>query len=305
MHSGGHSQTALTDASATDRHSRRIVWALGLTLFYMAAEVVGGIISGSLALLADAAHMFTDAGGLLLALVAIWLGRRAATPQKTYGYLRAEILAALCNAIVLLLVTVYILYEAFHRFRSPPEIVSGYMLVIATIGLAVNLVCMKILSAGSSESLNVKGAYYEVLADMVGSIGVIIAGAIVMVTGWRIVDPLVGAGIGLFIIPRTWGLLNQAVHILLEGSPADINTAEIETSLSGIDSVGSVHDLHVWTITSGINSMSCHIAINDMSQALRVLCEARALMHERFKIDHTTIQIEDEGYFSRETPTKF
>jgi cobalt-zinc-cadmium efflux system protein len=183
--------------SAASRNKTALAWAFALTLAFMVAEVVAGFLTGSLALLADAAHMLTDAGGLLLALVAIRFGEKPATPQKTYGYARFEILAALCNALVLLFVTAYIFYEAYRRFLDPPRVIAGPMLVVAVIGFGVNLASMRLLSGGSSESLNVKGAYFEVLSDMLGSLGVIAAAAVIAVTGWSLVDPLIGAGIGL------------------------------------------------------------------------------------------------------------
>ena len=190
----GHDHGAALGGSAAGRHRGRLVWALGLTLTYMAAEVVGGLLTGSLALLADAAHMLTDAGGLALALLAIRFGERPATPQRTYGYLRAEVLSALANAVVLLVLTVYILYEAYRRFVDPPEVIGGPMLVVAAVGLIVNLISMRLLSGGSSESLNIKGAYFEVLSDMLGSLGVIVAALIVMATGWRLAGPDRGGG---------------------------------------------------------------------------------------------------------------
>jgi cobalt-zinc-cadmium efflux system protein len=261
----------------------------------MIAEVVGGILTGSLALIADAAHMATDAGGLALALFAIYFAEKPATPQKTYGYLRTEILAALVNAVVLLLVTVYILYEAYKRFQSPPDILSAPMLAVAFVGLVVNLISMKLLAAGSSESLNVQGAYFEVLADMLGSLGVIVAAVIIMYTGWTPADPLIGAGIGLFIIPRTWTLLKQSVHILMEGTPFEIDVAEIEKALLEISHVTAIHDVHVWTITSGTNSMTGHLVVHDMINAAAVLKSAKDILRERFKIDHVTIQIDDDA----------
>lgn len=215
MHGGG------TAGTAAAQHAGRLGWALALTATYMVAEVVGGLVTGSLALLADAAHMLTDVGGLALALLAIRFAAREATPQRTYGYLRMEVLSALTNAVVLLLLTVYILFEAYQRFLSPPEILSGPMLVVAVIGLIVNLISMRLLAGGSSESVNVKGAYFEVLSDMLGSIGVIIAALLMMWKGWRLVDPIIGAGIGLFIVPRTWLLLKQVTHILMEGVPPE------------------------------------------------------------------------------------
>ena len=291
----GHDHAAALTGSAARQHRGRFVWALGLTLAYMAAEVVGGIITGSLALLADAAHMLTDAGGLALALLAIRFAERPATPQKTYGYLRAEILSALANAVVLLLLTVYILYEAYRRFVDPPQVIGGPMLAVAAVGLIVNLISMRLLAGGSSESLNVKGAYFEVLADMLGSLGVIVAALIVMITGWRLIDPLMGAGIGLFIVPRTWSLLRQATHILLEGTPPKVDLRLLEERLRRIPGVVGVHDLHVWTITSGLDAMSGHVVVRDKEDGARVLREAREAMAEEFNVDHVTIQIEDEA----------
>lgn len=286
--------------SAAGKHRKPLYAALGLTLTYMTAEIVGGVWTGSLALIADAAHMATDAGGLALALFAIYFAQKAANSQKTYGYLRTEILAALVNAVVLLLLTIYILYEAYLRFLSPPEILGGPMLAVAAVGLVVNLVSMKLLSAGSSESLNVQGAYFEVFSDMLGSVGVIAAALTVMFTGWTLADPIIGAGIGLFIVPRTWRLLNQAVHILMEGVPADVNLAELEGALLQIPGVTAIHDLHVWTITSGVNSLTAHVVVADMKGSAAVLIAAKSVLHERFKIEHATVQIEDEAIRSSE-----
>lgn len=280
--------------SAAGRHRKPLYAALALTLTYMTAEIVGGIWTGSLALIADAAHMATDAGGLGLALFAIHFAQKAATPQKTYGYLRTEILAALVNAVVLLLLTVYILYEAYQRFRSPPEILGGPMLAVAAVGLVVNLLSMKLLSVGSSESLNVQGAYFEVLSDMLGSLGVIAAALIIMYTGWTLADPIIGAGIGLFIVPRTWKLLSQAVHILMEGVPTEIDLPELEKTLLRIPGVVAAHDLHVWTITSGTDSFTGHVVVSDMKYAAAVLKGVKAILEEKFKIDHVTIQVENE-----------
>ena len=291
-HSHGKASQAVS-GSAAGRHKSKLTWALGLTLAYMAAEVIGGLMTGSLALLADAAHMLTDAGGLALALAAIRFAERPATPRKTYGYLRFEILSALANAVVLLLLTFYILYEAYQRFLNPPEISSLPMLGVAVVGLGVNLISMRLLSAGSSESLNVKGAYFEVLADMLGSLGVILAAIVIMVTGWTLADPIIGAGIGLFIIPRTWTLLKQAVHILLEGTPPEVDITLLESAIRQIPGVTGVHDLHVWTITSGLDAMSGHVAIGDPAAAPGVLKAVRATLKEKFGIDHVTVQIED------------
>ena len=217
--------------SAAARHTGRLAWALGLTATYMFAEFAGGLITGSLALLADAAHMLTDVAGLALALIAIRFAAREATSKLTYGYLRLEVLSALTNAVVLLLLTVYIIYEAYQRFLAPPEVLSGPMLAVAVVGLIVNLISMRLLAGGSSESLNVKGAYFEVLGDMLGSLGVIAAALLMMWKGWRLADPIIGAGIGLFIVPRTWVLLKQVTNILMEGTPAHIDVNEMQRRL--------------------------------------------------------------------------
>jgi cobalt-zinc-cadmium efflux system protein len=288
MHGGGSAGTAAA------QHAGRLGWALGLTATYMMAEVVGGLVTGSLALLADAAHMLTDVGGLALALMAIRFAAREATPQRTYGYLRMEVLSGLTNAVVLLLLTVYILYEAYQRFLAPPEVQSGPMLIVAAIGLVVNLISMRLLAGGSSESLNVKGAYFEVLSDMLGSIGVIAAALLMMWKGWILADPIIGAGIGLFIVPRTWTLLKQVAHILMEGTPPNVDLAILERKLLEIAGVTAVHDLHVWTVTSGFDAMSGHLVVADMSRGREALRNARRVMKADFGIDHVTIQIEDE-----------
>lgn len=292
-----HGVSALTSAG---RHKSSLYIALALTLAYMMAEVVAGLLTGSLALLADAAHMLTDAGGLALALFAIYFAQKPATSEKTYGYLRTEILSAMTNAVVLLLLTVYILYEAYKRFLNPPEILSGPMLAIATAGLIVNFVSMRLLAAGSSKSLNVQGAYFEVFSDMLGSLGVILAALVVMFTGWTLADPLIGAGIGLFIIPRTWRLLSQATHIIMEGTPAKVDISVLESALKRIPGVVSVHDIHVWTITSGFDSMSGHLVIDDTANPKTTLRIAKALLKQEFDLLHVTIQIEDRDYMQSE-----
>ena len=292
----GHSRaSSAASGTAAGRHKSKLVVALALTTTFMAVEIVGGLWTGSLALLADAAHMLTDAGGLALALIAIRFAERPATPQKTYGYVRMEVLSALTNAVVLLLLTIYIFYEAYKRFQNPPEILGGPMLAVALVGLTVNLISMKLLSAGSSESLNVKGAYFEVLSDMLGSLGVIVAAGVVMVTGWTLADPIIGAAIGLFIIPRTWILLKQAIHILMEGTPPEVDISLLERKLLDIPGVTAVHDLHVWTITSGIDAMSCHLVVASMDQARTTLLSANEAMKTGFGLTHATIQIEDQN----------
>jgi cobalt-zinc-cadmium efflux system protein len=289
-HSHGLERPAAGSAGA--RHRRSLIWALALTTTFLVVEVIGAWISGSLALLADAAHMLTDAGGLALALFAIWFAARPPSAAKTYGYLRAEVLAALVNAVVLLLLAVYILYEAYQRIFAPPEVASTPMLIVAVVGLVVNLISMRLLAAGSEESLNLKGAYFEVLADMLGSLGVIASALIIMFTGWTLADPIIGAAIGLFIVPRTWALMKHAVNILLEGTPAGFELAKLDEALRALPGVIDTHDLHVWTITSGIDAMSGHLVIADGADHQALLVAARTVLHETFGIDHSTIQIE-------------
>lgn len=302
----GHSHDIARPAagSAGAKHRRSLVIALALTTTFLIAEVIGAFLSGSLALLADAAHMLTDAGGLALALFAIWFASRPPSPSKTYGYLRTEVLAALINAVVLLLLAVYILYEAYQRFFEPPEILSTPMLIVAIVGLVVNLISMRLLSAGSEESLNLKGAYFEVLADMLGSIGVIISALVIMFTGWTLADPIIGAAIGVFIVPRTWALLKNAVNILLGGTPVGFEIEKLEKVLKALPDVVDVHDLHVWTITSGVDAMSGHLVVVDGADEQSVLVAARELLREDFGIEHSTIQIETAATRSGEAHTQ-
>jgi cobalt-zinc-cadmium efflux system protein len=284
-----HAQDAGT---AVGRHTRPLTWSLGLNAAFFVVEVAGALWTGSLALLADAGHMLTDVGGLGLALFATWIAARPPTPEKTYGYYRVEVLAALVNALVLLGISAFILYEAYRRFLSPPAVLGGPMLAVAVAGLGVNLAAMWLLHAGAAENLNIKGAYLDALTDALGSLGVIAAALIVLTTGWRLADPIIGAAIGLFIVPRTWGLLRQAVNILLEGTPPHVNLAVVEAAMARVRGVRQVHDLHVWTLTSGKHAMSGHVVVNDLAMGNEILRALHELLHERFGIEHTTIQLE-------------
>lgn len=281
-------------ASPTSRHTERLSWALALTAGFMIIEVVGGVWTGSLALMADAGHMLTDVGGLSMSLLAVWFAQKPPTSMNTFGYFRTEILAALANGVVLFLVAGFILYEAFQRIWTPPEIQSGPMLLIAVIGLAVNLLSMVFLHQGAGESLNVRGAYMEVLSDALASIGVIVAAVIIQTTGVYVVDPLISAAIGLFILPRTWALMRQALHILMEGVPPHLDIRDIEAAMATVPGVCAVHDLHVWTLTSGKDAMSSHVIVEDLTAGDRILRALHRLLHERFGIEHTTIQVELE-----------
>lgn len=282
--------------SAAGMNKRALKLVFGFTALYLVVEVAGGLLTGSLALLADAGHMLTDVAGLGLALMAIRFGERPATPRQTYGFYRVEILAALTNAVVLIGISIYILYEAYERFMDPPEISTGPMLIVAAIGLGVNIAGMLLLRKGSQESLNMKGAYFEVLSDMLTSIGVILAAGIMGLTGWYYADPLISAGIGLFILPRTWVLLREAVRVLLEGTPSDVNLAAVRDLVTRIPGVREMHDLHVWTLTSGVNAMSAHVVIIDDGLHNELLSAVHETITTNFKIQHVTVQLEREGW---------
>lgn len=281
-------------AAGTNKRALKIVFAL--TSLYLIAEVIGGLLTGSLALLADAGHMLTDVAGIGLALLAIRFAERPATPEKTYGYYRVEILAALTNAVILIGISFYILYEAYQRFRNPPVVATGPMLLIAAIGLCVNIAGIVLLKKSSTESLNMKGAYFEVLSDMLTSIGVIAAAVIMWTTGWYYADPLISAGIGLFVLPRTWILLREAVGVLLEGTPSDVNLAAVREHVTRCAGVQEMHDLHVWTLTSGVNAMSAHVVIVDDVLHNEVLSTVHETITKNFNIDHVTVQIERIGW---------
>ena len=284
----------------TDR-KRRLRIVFGLTAVYLIAEIIGGIITNSLALLADAGHMLTDVAGLGLALFAMSYAERPATSSRTYGYVRAEILAALANAVVLIGISLYILLEAYQRFRDPPEVASGIMLGVAGVGLAVNVVGLLILRGDADKSLNMKGAYFEVLSDMLTSIGVIVAGVVMLTTGWYYADPLISAGIGLFIFPRTWALLRESVGVLLEGTPIGLDMEMVRATLLESPGVSAVHDLHVWTLTSGYNAMSVHVVVADDSNHSSVLSEIRRRATDILGMKHVTTQIEPPGWEEVET----
>jgi len=283
------------------KNKRRLAIVLSLTTAYLIAEVVAGLLTHSLALLADAGHMLTDVAGLGFALMAIRFAERPATPERTYGFYRVEILAALANAVVLIGISVYILYEAYDRFRNPPEVESRAMLVVAAVGLVINLVGIYLLRAASKESLNMKGAYYEVFSDLLTSVGVIAAALIMLTTGWYYADPLISAGIGLFRLPRTWMLLKDAVGVLLEGTPADVNLASLREAISNVAGVASVHDLHVWSLTSGVNAMSVHAVLADHALHDEVLASVQRKVTSEFKIAHATVQVECQGCAAYET----
>lgn len=278
----------------------RLRLALLLTGSYLLAEVVGGLVFGSLALLSDATHMFTDFAALVIALAAIRLGKRPADPRRTFGYKRFEILAAALNASVLFLVAFYILFEAYRRLREPVEIQSLPMLLVALGGLAVNLITARLLAAGSAESLNVKGAYLEVLSDLLGSLAVIAGAIVIYFTGWNWVDPLLATLISLWILPRTWHLLSASVNILLEGVPGGIDLRQLQADLAALPGVQEVHDLHVWALTQGQNAMSVHLVTQPETADPGLVQKAQEVAGSH-GIEHTTIQIEDRTVAENES----
>ncbi|HEY3477370.1 MAG TPA: cation diffusion facilitator family transporter [Streptomyces sp.] len=275
-------------------HKRRLLAVFGLTAGFLVIEAAVGLWTGSLSLLADATHMLVDAGGILLSLLAVWFAERPATPAKTYGYYRVEILAALVNGVVLCVMAVGILLATYQRIWQPPHVPGGPIVAVAVLGLAVNMAGLWLLHAGAGESLNVRSAYLEVLGDAVSSGVVIVTGVVILATGWVVVDPIAGAVIALFLLPRTWSLLRQAVNVLLEGAPAHLDVNEIEAALASSPSVRRVHDLHVWTLTSGREAMSAHVVVDPGAPSGKILEELHVVLHARFGIDHTTIQIETE-----------
>jgi cobalt-zinc-cadmium efflux system protein len=260
-------------------------------------EVVAGLATRSLALLSDAGHMLTDVSGIGMALAAIHLADREATRRdRTFGLYRLEILAALANSVLLFGVAIYVLYEAVRRFGDGPEVLAGPMLVVAVLGLVANLVAFALLREGSSESLNVEGAYLEVLSDLLGSVGVIVAALVLAFTGWTWVDPVVGVGIGLFILPRAWRLGAQAVRILVQAAPPDADLDGIEAELLSLDGVVDVHDLHVWTLTSEMEVASAHLMVCAGTDTHGVLDRARDLLRAGHGIDHATLQVEPDTH---------
>lgn len=281
----------------TTHANERSLWiALAFTGTFLITEIIGGILTGSLALLSDAAHMLTDTAALAIALAAIRIGRRPADAQRTFGYQRFEILAAAVNAVLLFFVALYIFYEGYQRLANLQEIKSLGMLIVATIGLVVNFISMSLLSAGKDRSLNVKGAYLEVWSDLLGSIGVIVAAVVIHFSGWLWVDPLIAIAIGIWVLPRSWILLKDSTNILLEGVPRGIDLTAITAAIRSVPGVRDVHDLHVWAITSESVSLSAHVAINEALHADRDIVRAiRAMLIERFGIHHSTIQCGDES----------
>ena len=277
-------------AAGANRGRLQAVFALGIVILVL--EVAGGLVANSLALLADAGHMFTDVVGIGLALGAIWIAGRPANGGRTFGYLRLEILAAMVNAVLLFGVAAFVLVEAWRRLAAPPEVASGLMLAVALIGLVANGVSLYMLRDAQRESLNMRGAYLEVLGDLAGSAAVIVAALVIALTAWAQADAVASAAIGLLILPRTWGLLREAVDILLEATPRGINLDDVRTHLVEAPGVHDVHDLHAWTITSGVNVVSAHVVLDQGAEAPAVLDHLCRCLSGDFDIEHSTFQLE-------------
>jgi cobalt-zinc-cadmium efflux system protein len=286
------------------RHAGRLGWAFALVGTVFVLEAVAGIATGSLALLSDAGHMLTDVIGLGMALAAIHLANRAGTGGgRSFGLYRLEILAAFANAILLFGVAGYVLFEAISRIGDPPEIATGTVLVVASIGLAVNVVAWRLLRPGAAESVAVEGAYVEVVADLMGSIGVIVAAATIAVTGWQWVDAFAGAVLGVWILPRAWRLGRQTLRVLLQAAPPGLDLGAVRSDLAGVEGVVDVHDLHVWTLTSEMDVASAHVMVAGGTDAHAVLDQARSILADRYGVSHATLQVEPDDHTGCEEVT--
>lgn len=274
-------------------HDRRaLTITLAITATYCLVELAGGIVTNSLALLSDAGHMFADVAALGISLFAARLSRLPPTASKTFGYHRGEILAAFVNGLALWLVVGLIFHEAYQRFWDPPAVRSASMIIIAAIGLAVNIVSLRLLRHSQGESLNVRAAFVHVLGDALGSIGALVAGVLMLVWGWYVADPLVSVGIGVLILYSSWGIVRESVDILMQGTPREMRLEEIEECLRSIEGVCEVHDLHVWTLTSGRYLLSVHLVVSASDATRPVIDAAQTRLRERFGIGHTTVQVD-------------
>jgi cobalt-zinc-cadmium efflux system protein len=280
-HSGGRAST-----------TRKMVFVLCLTSVLMVAELIAGIAARSLALIADAGHMLSDVAAQALALAAMWFAARPPSPKKSFGYYRTEILASLINGVALICISGFIIVEGLQRVLQPESVEAPLVLLVATIGLIVNIVSMRVLHSVSHDSLNIKAAYLELLGDTLASAGVVVAAVVIIFTGWYIADPIISILIGLSILPRTWLLIAEATNILMEGTPGHIDMDKLHAALLAVPGVASVHDIHVWSITSGFEAMCAHVRITQADEQERVLADLTTVLRDQFGIDHTTIQIE-------------
>ncbi|MFB6549022.1 cation diffusion facilitator family transporter [Streptomyces sp. NPDC056405] len=303
-HDHGHAHGAQAGGTATAAYRGRLRVALAITLFVMVIEIVGGVLADSLALIADAAHMATDALGLGMALLAIHFSNRPPSDRRTFGFARAEILAALANCLLLLGVGGYVLYEAIERFITPAGTAGGLTVVFGVIGLVANMVSLSLLMRGQKESLNVRGAFLEVAADALGSLAVIVSALVILATGWQPADPIASLVIGLMIVPRTWRLLRETLDVLLEAAPKGVDIAEVRAHILALDGVEDVHDLHAWTITSGMPVLSAHVVVSGEALSAigheKMLHELQGCLGDHFDVEHCTFQLEPSGHAEHE-----
>ncbi len=299
-HHDNHDHGAHDHGRGADRRALTIVFVL--TSAFVVAEVVGGLVTGSLALLADAGHMLSDSLSLGVALFAVWLAGKSATPNRSFGYKRAEILAALFNGATLVAISIWIFIEAYRRFFEPPEILGGWMLAVATLGLAVNVAGAMILWRSGGESLNLQGALRHVLADVLGSVGAIAAALIILTTGWRYADPVISVLIGLLVLGSSWRLVRDSINILLEGTPPGIDAGEVGRSMAGVPGVSEVHDLHVWTITSGYPALAAHVLVGRDEDCHARRRDLEEVLAREYGIEHTTLQVDHVGDHTAEGP---
>ena len=301
----GHAHAPAAGTVSAEQR-RRLAVVLGLTVAMLAAEVVGSVFSGSLALLADAGHMATDAAGIGIALGAVTLAQRPARGRRTFGWQRAEILAAIVNGLLLLAVAVYVLVAAVQRIGRPAAVGSTLMLVVASAGLAVNLLSLAVLHSGREASLNLRGAYLEVLGDALGSVAVIVAAVVIAATGWVAADVVASVVIGFLVLPRAWHLLREAFDVLLEAAPRGVDLEQVRAHMVEVDGVLGVHDLHAWTITSGLPVLSAHVVVTqealDAGHGGRVLDALCACLGAHFDVEHCTFQLEGEAHSAHEFP---
>ena len=300
----GHNHTHAPAGTATAKHRKRLLIVVGITAAIFVAQVIGGLVSGSLALLADAGHMLTDSTGLVIALIATALAARPATPARTFGLQRVEVLAAMINGLLLVGIAVWVLLRAVDRWDQPVEIESGLMLGVAVVGAAANLVGLLILRGGKDESLNLRGAYLEVLGDLLGSLAVIVAAVIIILTGFTRADSIASIAIFVLIIPRAWSLLRDVVDVLLEATPRGVDLENVRRHMRETPGVVDVHDLHAWTITSGVPVLSAHVVVDADTMAAgrsgEVLDTLGGCLGDHFDVAHCTFQLEPEGHQEHE-----
>ncbi|MFH1514864.1 MAG: cation diffusion facilitator family transporter [bacterium] len=288
------------DISSRAVNRKRLLITLILLAIFMVAEFVGGLLANSLALIADAGHMLSDVAAITISFFAIWISQRPPVRQHTYGFFRTEIFAALFNGVALVVISIIILIEAFERFSNPPEVLAPLMIGVASVGLIVHLTGLFILSGGRTESLNVRAAWLHVLTDALGGIGVIISGGLIWAFGWYIADPIASVLIGLLVLFSACTLIKEAVRILMEVAPGHLDADKIRTEIKSLSGVSEVHDLHIWTVTTGRDVLTGHVIIKSDTNALDILHKVHEILHDRFGLDHITIQVEPEDFDEEE-----